>query len=114
MSKEQIYILIFLFSVVISSVSQILLKISANQKYDTRIKEYLNPKVIIAYTLFFGATLITVLAYKYVPLSFGPVLESTGYIFVTLLGYFILKEKIGKQKLLGMAVIIFGVLLFNS
>jgi len=100
--------------VLVSSVSQLLLKMSANRQYETRLAEYLNPKVIIAYALFFGATLITVLAYQYVPLSLGPVLESTGYIFVTLLGYFVLKEKIGEQKLLGMLVIIVGILLFNS
>lgn len=114
MSNERIYLIIFVLSVVVSSVSQLLLKMSANSQYETRLAEYLNPKVIIAYMLFFGATLITVLAYQYVPLSLGPVLESTGYIFVTLLGYFVLKEKIGKQKLVGMLVIIVGVLLFNS
>lgn len=114
MSNEQLFIIIFLLSVLVSSVSQLLLKMSANRHYETRLAEYLNPKVIIAYVLFFGATLITVLAYQYVPLSLGPVLESTGYIFVTLLGYFVLKEKIGKQKLLGMLVIIVGILLFNS
>ncbi len=114
MSNEQLFIIIFLLSVLVSSVSQLLLKMSANRQYETRLAEYLNPKVIIAYALFFGATLITVLAYQYVPLSLGPVLESTGYIFVTLLGYFVLKEKIGKQKLLGMLVIIVGILLFNS
>ncbi len=114
MSNEQLSIIIFLLSVLVSSVSQLLLKMSANRQYETRLAEYLNPKVIIAYVLFFGATLITVLAYQYVPLSLGPVLESTGYIFVTLLGCFVLKEKIGKQKLVGMLVIIAGILLFNS
>ncbi len=114
MSKEQLAIIIFLLSVLVSSVSQLLLKMSANRQYETRLAEYLNPKVVIAYVLFFGATLITVLAYQYVPLSLGPVLESTGYIFVTLLGYFVLKEKIGKQKLVGMLVILVGISLFNS
>ncbi|MFT3982507.1 MAG: EamA family transporter [Lachnospiraceae bacterium] len=114
MSREHLSIIVFLLSVLISAVSQLLLKMSANRKYETRLAEYLNPKVIAAYFLFFGATLITVLAYQYVPLSLGPVLESTGYIFVTLLGCFILKEKIGKRKLAGMLVIIAGILLFNS
>ena len=48
-------------------------------------------------------------AYKYVPLSMGPVLESSAYIFVTVLSYVFLHEKIGKRKALGMACIIIGI-----
>jgi len=99
-------------SVAVASVSQILLKTSADKTYEHWYQEYLNPKVIIAYAMFFLSTVITVLAYKYVPLSLGPVLESTGYIFVSLLGFFVLKEKIPAKKLLGMAVIIVGIVLF--
>lgn len=113
MSKEAVYIIIFILSVFVASVSQILLKTSANKHYETKLQEYLNPKVIIAYGLFFASTLITVVAYKFVPLSLGPVLEATGYIFVSVLGYLILKEKISKQKLAGMAIIIAGILVFN-
>ena len=52
-------------------------------------------------------------AYKYVPLSSGPILESTGYIFVAVLGYFVLKERFTKKKVIGMALIIFGILFFS-
>lgn len=73
----------------------------------------MNPKVIIAYGIFFLSSLITVVAYKYVPLSLGPILESCGYIFITLLGYFILHEKVGKKKLIGLIVILMGISIFN-
>ena len=43
-----LYIFLFVFSVFISSVSQTILKTSAEKKYDNRLQEYLNPKVIIA------------------------------------------------------------------
>lgn len=114
MSKETLYILIFILSVMVASVSQILLKTSADREYEKWYQEYLNVKVIIAYGMFFISTVITVLAYKYVPLSLGPVLESTGYIFVALLGYFVLKEKIPARKMLGMIVIIIGIVIFNA
>lgn len=107
------YVLLFVFSVFIASVSQTILKISAEKKYDSRLQEYLNPKVIIAYGMFFLSSLITVVAYKYVPLSMGPILESSGYIFVTLLGFFVLHEKIGKKKLMGLLVILAGITIFN-
>ncbi len=111
--NNYLYIGIFLISVLVSSVSQILLKISAGKTYDSKIKEYLNAPVIIAYGLFFLSTVVTVLAYKYVDLSLGPVLEATGYIWVTLLGYLILKEKVSRKKLLGLVVIIVGIIVFN-
>lgn len=108
-----LYVFLFVFSVFISSVSQTILKTSAEKKYDNRLQEYLNPKVIIAYGVFFLSSLITVVAYKYVPLSLGPILESCGYIFITLLGYFILHEKVGKKKLIGLMVILMGIGIFN-
>lgn len=107
------YILIFLCSVLISSISQVLLKSSANKEHGNALKEYLNPKVIIAYGMFFLATLITILAYKYVPLSLGGILESSGYIFVAVLSYFFLHEKISKRKMLGLGIILLGILVFN-
>ena len=111
--NNYIYVGIFLISVLVSSLSQILLKISAGKTYDSKIKEYFNAPVIIAYGLFFLSTVVTVLAYKYVDLSLGPVLEATGYIWVTLLGYLILKEKVSRKKLLGLVVIIVGIIVFN-
>ena len=108
-----LYVFLFVFSIFLSSVSQTILKTSAEKKYDNRLQEYLNPKVIIAYGIFFLSSLITVVAYKYVPLSLGPILESCGYIFITLLGYFILHEKVGKKKLIGLIVILMGISIFN-
>lgn len=108
-----IFSLVFVVSVLISSISQVMLKTSANKSYSDRIKEYLNPTVIIAYGLFFLSTLITVFAYKVVPLSLGPVLESTGYIFVAVLGVLLLKEKMSRRKLFGMILILAGIALFS-
>lgn len=108
-----IFSLVFVVSVLISSISQVMLKTSANKSYSDRIKEYLNPTVIIAYCLFFLSTLITVFAYKVVPLSLGPVLESTGYIFVAVLGVVLLKEKMSRRKLFGMILILAGIALFS-
>ncbi len=114
MNKDLIvYSLILLFSVFVSSVSQILLKKSAGIKYSSKIREYLNPYVIIGYTLFFGCTIISMYALKVVPLSMSPVLESCGYIFVALMSFAFLKEKLTKKQLLGTALIILGVIVYS-
>ncbi len=106
-----IYFIIFFLSVFLSSVSQILLKISATILYENKWNEYLNPKVMIAYGIFFISSLMTILAYRGVPLSFGPILEASGYVWVTLLSYFILKEPVSKRKLTGIFVILVGILI---
>lgn len=106
------YIGIFLLSVFISSVSQIILKTSANRKHEGIIREYLNSRVILAYTLFLISSFVTVIAYKYIPLSMGAILESSGYIFVTVLGVVFLQEKVGKRRLLGLFIIMVGIFVF--
>lgn len=113
MNNTIIYSLILLLSVFISSISQVLLKKSALKKYDKKIKEYLNPLVIIAYIIFIGSTLLTVMAYKVIPLSFGPILEATSYIYITIFGLKFFKEKITKKKILTLSFIILGIIVYS-
>lgn len=113
MSKFGGAVCLLLVSVFISSVSQILLKKAANKTYEDHIREYLNPLVIFAYGMFFCSVILTMLALKNIPLSMQPILESTGYIFVTVMGYFFLKERIGKRKMAGIALILLGILIFS-
>ena len=114
MSRELIiYAAIMLAGVFISSVSQVLLKKAAMVKYDSVIKEYLNFKVIFAYGLFFAATVMTVLAYKVVPLSMGPILDATGYIFVTIFGVTIFKEHLNRKKIVALICIIAGIVIYS-
>ena len=103
----------FIGSVFISSVSQILLKKSANRNYDSVIKEYLNPLVIIAYAMFFCSMLLTMYCYRYVDVSAGPILESAGYVFVAVLGFLFLREKFTKKKIIGMLVLLCGIAVFS-
>lgn len=109
----ELYVGIYLFGVFISSVSQVLLKKAAMREYASPIKEYLNPFVITAYALFFGATLMTILAYKVVPLSMGAILEATAYLYITIFGVTIFKEKIGKEKAWALALIIGGIIIYS-
>lgn len=107
------YYLLFFVSTFISAVSQILLKISANCNYENVIREYLNGKVIFAYGLFFLSSILTFYAYRYVPLSKGVVLETSGYVFVFALGFLCLKESLTKKKIFGVLLIIAGIIIAN-
>lgn len=103
------YIGIYLFSVFISAISQILLKLSAQKNHKDILHEYLNPYVIGAYAIFFCSSILTIIAYRRVPWSMGPIIESVGYVFVTILGYFCLHETIGRKKAMGLACILIGI-----
>lgn len=107
------FILVFLVSVLISSISQIILKKSAARKYDSLIKEYLNVRVIGAYAMFFLSTLLTMYAYTGVPLTLGALLESAGYIYIPLLSFIFLKEKITPRMVVGSMFIIGGIIIYN-
>ena len=107
------YACVLLSGTLISAVSQEMLKKAAMKQYDSKIKEYLNPLVIIAYMIFVAATLLSVVAYRGIPLSMGPVLESTGYIYVTIFGALIFHEKINWKKILALLLIITGIVVYS-
>ena len=88
--------LIYFVSVFIASLSQMLLKKSANEKHITFIKSYINLLVVSAYILFFISMVLTSLAYRTIPLALGPIIETLGIVFVAILSSLILKEKHSK------------------
>ncbi len=107
------YVSIYLVSVFIASISQILLKKSALKQYDHRWKEYFNRYVIVAYGLLFFSMFLTIFAYRGVELKLGPVLETTSYLYVAVLSYIFLQEQISKRKKWGLALIILGIVVSN-
>lgn len=108
------YVIALIVMVFISSASQILLKLSASEEHESSVNYFLNWKVILSYGIYFGVTLVnTLFIYKGLKLSEISLLESFGYIFVPVLSFFLLKEKITKKQLLGIVLIIIGVVIFN-
>lgn len=107
------YILIALFSGLISSFSQILLKKSAQKKKKLFIKEYLNWQVIVAYGITFSCMLLMIVAYRGMPYKYGPVLEALTYIYIMVFSGLFLGEKVTKKKLVGNLLIVVGVIVFS-
>lgn len=108
-----LYAGLLLLGVFLSAISQVMLKKAALRQYSSKLREYLNPLVILAYTIFVGTTFLSIYAYKGIPLSMGPVLEATSYIYVTVFGATIFKEKLNKRKLVGLALIIAGIIIYS-
>ena len=108
-----IYAGISLLSVFISAISQVILKTAAMREYDSHIREYLNVRVIIAYSLFVGTTFLSILAYRGIPLSMGPILESTSYIYVTIFGVLLFRENINRRKIMALLLIVLGIVIYS-
>ncbi len=108
-----IYSGILLLGVFISAISQVILKKESMKSHDSISKDYLNVNVIIAYILFIGTTLLSIVAYKVVPLSMGPVLEATSYLWITIFGVFIFKETITRRRVLALVLVLCGIVLFS-
>lgn len=114
MSKtELLYSGILLIGVFISTISQVLLKKSAIKGFDSVVKEYVNPHVITAYSLFIIATFMTVIAFKEIPLSWGTLLDSTGYIFITIFGLIFFGEKLTPKRVLALGLIVAGIIIYS-
>lgn len=113
MTQAQLpYVLLYLGSTFLASVSQVLLKKAALREHKSLLAEYTDWRVILGYGLFVGCTLLTMLAYKGVPLNVGPVLEATGYLYVTVFGVAIFHEKMNPKKILALALILAGIVIY--
>ena len=109
-----IYVVICVTSVLVASIAQLLLKKSADENSDASVVgQYMNIKVIFAYGIFFGSTLLTMYSYKGVPLSLGTIISSMEYLFVAVLSWIFLKERITVRQLIGLILIVVGVLRFS-
>ena len=106
------YAVLILAGTFISALAQVMLKKAAQKEYASVWQEYLNPRVITAYVIFFGASLLAVFAYRAVPLSMGPLLEATGYIYVTVFGVAIFHERLTPKKLLALGLILAGIVVY--
>ncbi len=106
------HLMILVLSVVIASFSQILLKKSAQKTYDSFIREYLNPYVILGYGMMFVSMFLTIIAYSGMEFTNVQIIEATGYIMVLILSYFFFGEKITGRKLLGMLFIFGGIAVY--
>lgn len=105
--------LIMAFSALLAALSQTLLKLSARKHHSRAIYEYLNVRVITAYGLLALSMVLNLFAFRSVDYKWGPIIASTSYIYVLIIGYFVLKEKLSLRKALGSILIIFGIIVFS-
>ena len=95
------------------SLSQLLLKKSAKVGHSSKVYEVLNPMVIIAYAVFFCSLLVNIWAMsKGLQLKEIAMLESLGYVFVPILSFLILNEKMSCRTICATFMVILGIFFF--
>ncbi len=109
-----IAIIIYTCSGLLAAVSQMLLKIAAEKnKEASGIRRLLNIRVIISYLMLLCTIFMNMIAMRYMPYKYTPVLATISYVFVMLLSYFVLRERISKKQVIGMVMIFTGIVVFN-
>lgn len=103
---------LYVISVLIASLSQLLLKKSAGKKHASFLQEYVNPYVVTGYGFLFLSMFLTVLAFRGMDYKNGPVIESLGYVIVLLLSRIFLGEKLTGKKIAGTCCILAGIVVF--
>lgn len=110
---NKMYMLLMFVCTFFSAISQVLLKQSANRIYKHPVLEYLNWRVLVAYSIFFTVLLINTYAYTQVEMKYGPVIDAFTYVFVLLLSVGILKEKVSRGKMIGNIIIVLGIIIYT-
>jgi undecaprenyl phosphate-alpha-L-ara4N flippase subunit ArnE len=70
--------------------------------------------VLVGFVLYAAGAFVSIKAYGHGDLSRLQPINSLSYVFTILIAYFILDEDISAGKIVGIAVIVFGVVLIGS
>lgn len=112
--NEYIAIAIYTVSGFIAAVSQLMLKFAALRPNGRRgLLQYIDWRIIISYGMLFTTIFLNMVAMRYMPYKYAPVLSSLSYVFVLILGRLILHEAITKRKWIGILSIFLGMYIFS-
>ena len=107
-----IYYFYAMLSIVLTGISQILLKIGARNA-NTPLGVYLNPATLTGYFVLLIVTICAIFALKGLELKLFYALASLNYVVVTMLSCIILKEGLSRNKVVAVCLIVVGVVVFN-
>lgn len=107
------YKILVILAVLSAACAQMLLKKAATIQYPSVIRQYLNPWVIGGYGIMGVAMLVNIYAMSQgVLVKEVSVIESLSYLFVPCLSWMIFGEKLNRRKLLAIAIIMCGIIVF--
>lgn len=108
------YQLTMLLGVLIGSLAQIPLKNSALDQRAGTISYFLNVKTFLGYMMMAVASILSFISIRNLELKKAAIIETSGYLFVLIIGRAVFKEHVGARKLIAALIIITGILVFNT
>lgn len=99
-------------AIILTSISQVLLRAGAKGKTGTRPTSFLNPKIFFGYLLFFVVVLLMIYSMQEISLRTASALNSITYILVPLMAYKFVNDPINTRIILGSLTIIVGIVVF--
>ena len=99
--------------IILTSVGQIFLKIGSAYGNNSLIKILTHPASLLGYLTFAIVAYLSIEAIKEMELKVFFAVTSLTYVIVLFFSYLFLHEKITKNKILGVILITFGVIIFN-
>jgi len=112
MPHGALYWLALAAGIILTAVSQILLKVGATNK-STILRSFLNVGTLAGYSLFFVVTLLNVFAMRRIPLRTMTAASSITYVLTLALGHWMLRERLTWRMLAGVALILAGVIVYS-
>ena len=108
-----IYYLLTLVVVVFTSIGHLLLKMAATRVAESGGRIYTHPLSLAGYGIFAFVAFLSIYAMKGLDMKVFFALNSLTYICIPILAFLVLRESFNRNKVIGVIVISFGVLLFN-
>lgn len=99
------------FIIFLNSYSQILLKKGADLSHKNN--KFLNRFIILGYTFFIVITILSVFLLKFIDIKQFTIVISCNYLVAYIMAIIFLKEQFTFKKLIGTAIIVIGVIVYN-
>ena len=99
-------------AIILTSISQVLLRAGAKGKTSAQSASFLNPKILFGYLLFFVVVLLMIYSMQEISLRTASALNSVTYILVPLMAHKFVNDPIDTRIILGSLTIIVGIVVF--
>ncbi len=106
------YILLGYIAVLLTGFAQVLLKKGSRSQHGL-LSMYLNFYTLTGYVVMFCVTLLNLYIYRYLDVKYGVIFLPFTFVTVSVLSYLLLKERLGAMQVVGSAIVILGVIVFN-
>ena len=99
--------------ILLTGFAQVLMK-SGAARHKTWIASFMNWRTLVGYATFGLVTVLNIYALQAIDLKTASAWAATSYIVVILLSWKLLQEKIDRRAAWGCALIVLGIIIFNS